>query len=86
MASQSATARPIIYLGMDVHKDSITIAMLPAGAKAPTRLVWRRGSMCEHSRRRYAARVATSRNGIPEPRMSQLPTNPILAALQRSTL
>jgi transposase len=38
MSSQSAPARPIIYLGMDVHKDSITIAVLPAGAKAPTRL------------------------------------------------
>jgi transposase len=30
--------RPIICLGMDVHKESITIAVLPAGAKAPTRL------------------------------------------------
>ena len=30
--------RSIIYLGMDVHKDSITIAVLPATAKAPTRL------------------------------------------------
>ena len=29
--------RSIIYLGMDVHKDSITIAVLPHGAKAPTR-------------------------------------------------
>jgi len=38
MSSQSATARPIIYLGMDVHKESITIAVLPAEAKAPTRL------------------------------------------------
>ncbi len=28
----------IIYLGMDVHKDSITIAVLPESAKAPTRL------------------------------------------------
>jgi len=37
--------------------------------------------MCEHSRRRYAARAVLSGNGIPEPRMSQLPTNPILAAL-----
>jgi transposase len=37
MSSQSTT-RPIIYLGMDVHKDSITIAVLPAGAKTPTRL------------------------------------------------
>jgi putative transcriptional regulator len=31
-------ARSIIYLGMDVHKDSITIAVLPEGAKAPSRL------------------------------------------------
>ena len=30
--------RSIIYLGMDVHKDSITIAVLPHGAKTPTRL------------------------------------------------
>ena len=30
--------RSMIYLGMDVHKDSITIAVLPAAAKAPTRL------------------------------------------------
>src|SRR5258708_3541027 len=31
-------ARSIIYLGVDVHKDSITVAILPATAKAPTRL------------------------------------------------
>ncbi len=31
-------ARSIIYLDMDVHKESITIAVLPDGAKAPTRL------------------------------------------------
>jgi transposase len=31
-------ARSIIYLGMDVHKDSITIAVLPEGATAPTRV------------------------------------------------
>lgn len=38
-SSQSATAtRTIIYLGMDVHKESITIAVLPSGAKAPTQL------------------------------------------------
>jgi transposase len=30
--------RSMIYLGMDVHKDSITIAVLPQSAKAPTRL------------------------------------------------
>ena len=37
-SSQSTTTRSIIYLGMDVHKDSITIAVLPVGAKAPTRI------------------------------------------------
>ena len=36
MSSQSTSSRSIIYLGMDVHKDSITIAVLPAGAKAAT--------------------------------------------------
>ena len=41
MSSRAAAVpavRPIIYLGMDVHKDSITIAVLPESAKAPTRL------------------------------------------------
>ena len=27
-----------IYLGLDVHKESVTIAVLPAGAAAPTRV------------------------------------------------
>jgi len=36
--SSPAAAASIIYLGMDVHKDSITIAVLPMGAKTPTRL------------------------------------------------
>ena len=36
--------------------------------------------MCEHARRRYAAWVGRN-TGIPESRMSQLPTNPLLAAL-----
>lgn len=36
--SATTAARTIIYLGMDVHKDSVTIAILPEGAKAPTRL------------------------------------------------
>ena len=27
-----------IYLGLDVHKDSVTIAVLPSGAVAPTRV------------------------------------------------
>jgi len=41
MSSRAAVlvaARSIIYLGMDVHKDSITVAVLPEDAKAPTRL------------------------------------------------
>ena len=33
-----SSAASIIYLGMDVHKDSITIAVLPIGAKTPTHL------------------------------------------------
>lgn len=37
-AVKPAAARAIIYLGLDVHKDSITIAVLPEGAKTPTRL------------------------------------------------
>jgi transposase len=31
-------SRPILYLGLDVHKESVTIAVLPADAPAPTRL------------------------------------------------
>ena len=31
-------SRSIIYLGLDVHKDSITIAVLPEGAPAPSRV------------------------------------------------
>ena len=46
MSSRAAAAptvpapavRSMIYLGMDVHKDSITIAVLPQSAKTPTRL------------------------------------------------
>jgi hypothetical protein len=40
MSSQPAAgpASSIIYLGMDVHKDSITIAVLAAHAKTPERL------------------------------------------------
>jgi transposase len=39
-ATTATTARPrgIVYLGMDVHKDSITIAVLPTGAKSPDRV------------------------------------------------
>jgi hypothetical protein len=34
----SSSAPSIIDLGLDVHKDSITIAVLPSGAKSPPRL------------------------------------------------
>jgi transposase len=34
----SSSARSIIYLGLDVHKDSITIAVLPDQAAAPERV------------------------------------------------
>ena len=36
--ARPGAAVSIIYLGMDVHKDSITIAVLPMAAKNPTRL------------------------------------------------
>ena len=35
-AAVVASPRPIIYLGLDVHKESITIAVLPEAAAAPT--------------------------------------------------
>src|SRR5215831_19351550 len=38
MSSQSTTVRSIIYLGMDVHKDSITLAVLPAAAPSASRV------------------------------------------------
>jgi hypothetical protein len=36
--SQSTAAPSIIYLGMDVHKESITLAVLPAGGRTATRV------------------------------------------------
>ena len=36
--SSLPTSPGIIYLGLDVQKDSVTIAVLPAGATAPTRI------------------------------------------------
>ena len=36
--SSSTIASRIIYLGLDVHKDSVTIAALPADASAPSRI------------------------------------------------
>jgi hypothetical protein len=46
----------IIYLGMDVHKDSITIAVLSAGAKSPTHVD--RLPNDPAKLKRYIARVA----------------------------
>lgn len=37
-AAAVRAARTIIYLGMDVHKESITIAVLPGDAKTPARV------------------------------------------------
>ena len=38
LAAAAPAARTIIYFGMDVHKDSMTIAVFLRAAKAPTRL------------------------------------------------
>jgi transposase len=38
VAEVVSATRSIIYLGMDVHKESITIAVLPEGSKSPTRV------------------------------------------------
>lgn len=34
----ASAALPTIYVGLDVHKESVTLAVLPAGAPAPTRV------------------------------------------------
>lgn len=49
-------ASSTIYLGMDVHKDSITVAVLPEGAKAPTRV--ERLSSDLQKLRRFLDRIA----------------------------
>ena len=52
--SVSVAAPSTIYLGLDVHKESITVAVLPAGAQAPTRVeklssdLAQFGRYCEH--------------------------------------
>ncbi len=38
MSSSVTAAASMIYLGLDVHKDSVTIAVLPADAASPTRI------------------------------------------------
>jgi hypothetical protein len=46
MSAANVAAPSTIYLGLDVHKESITVAVLPGGAPAPTRVEklvdWRR--------------------------------------------
>lgn len=37
-SSIASNTLPILYLGLDVHKESVTIAVLPEGAAAPTRV------------------------------------------------
>lgn len=46
-----------IYLGLDVHKDSITVAVLPAGAVAPSRIDRLSSDLAKL--RRYCERLAT---------------------------
>ena len=50
-------ARPSIYLGMDVHKDAITIAVLPGTAKTPTQRERRPNDLVKP--RKWFDRVAT---------------------------
>src|SRR5262245_2082347 len=51
-------AAPILYVGLDVHKESITIAVLPSGATTATRVdrLPNEASVL----RRYLARLATT--------------------------
>ncbi len=49
-------SRSIISLGLDVHKDSITIAVLPEGAPAPVRLERLPSDLAEL--RRFCERLA----------------------------
>ena len=64
-------SRSIIYLGLDVHKDSITIAVLPEGAPAPTRVerlpndVAKLRRFCERLAARGALRACYEASGAP---------------------
>ncbi len=35
-AEPAVVPPPMIFIGMDVHKESVTLAVLPASAKTPT--------------------------------------------------
>src|SRR4051812_49044728 len=53
----SSAARSIITLGLDVHKESITVAVLPAGMSVPTRFDRLPNDLGKV--RRYCERLAT---------------------------
>ena len=56
-APVAAAMPPIIHVGMDVHKESITLAVLPADAKAPTHVDRLPNDLPKL--KRYLERVAT---------------------------
>ncbi len=58
--SEAVSPSTTIYLGMDVHKDSITIAVLPEGARVPSRVD--RLSADYGKLRRYLDRIARDGN------------------------
>jgi transposase len=60
VAETAIRASTTIYLGMDVHKDSITVAVLPIEAMAPTRI--ERLSADFGKLRRFLDRLAENRN------------------------
>jgi hypothetical protein len=85
MPSES-TARSIIYLGLDVHQDSVTIAVLPQGAKSPTRLerlpndlalldTHRRSAQATASQPRASLRELSEQ--CPQPRAAVIPAAPL---------
>lgn len=51
-------AAPILYVGLDVHKESVMIAVLPTGAATPTRVDRLPNEL--RALRRYLARLATT--------------------------
>ena len=67
--SSHAASPAIIYLGLDVHKDSVTIAVLPADASAPTRIdtypndVAKRRRVCERHAKAGTLRACYEASG-----------------------
>ena len=56
----AAATRPIIYLGIDVHKESITIAVLPAAANAPPHLAPHDRLVFRESHHAFPSRLSPS--------------------------